>query len=54
MNSKRTAALRLIYDASRTGLSAVLRQRENNDEWKPIDFASRLLTELEIKNSTIE
>ena len=51
---KRGAASRIICDSSRTGLGAVLQQRENNDEWKPSHFASRCLTALESKNSTNE
>ena len=37
---------RIICDASKSGLGAVLQQEENN-EWKPISFASRFITELE-------
>ena len=49
----RKLPLRIICDASRDGLGAVLQQ---NDEtgWKPICFASRFLTPLESKYSTNE
>ena len=46
---KRAADLRIFCDPSRTGLGAVLQQRESNEERKPIHFASRFLTVLESK-----
>ena len=49
---KWTVNLRRIDDASRSSLDAVLQQRENNDESKPIHFASRFLTVLESEHST--
>ena len=45
--------MRIICDASKAGLGAVL-QQEENDEWKPISFASRFLTDLETKHSINE
>ena len=45
---KRNCPLRIICDASKSGLGAVLQQEENGT-WKPISFASRFLTELESK-----
>ena len=50
---KRNCPLRIICDASKAGLGAVLQQQENGD-WKPISFASRFLTELESKYSINE
>ena len=50
---KRNCPLRIICDASKAGLGAVLQQEENG-EWKPLSFASRFLTELETKYSINE
>ena len=50
---KRNIPLRIICDASKQGLGAVLQQCEGN-EWKPISYASRLLTDLEAKYSIDE
>ena len=50
---KRQCPLRIICDASKSGLGAVLQHEENN-EWKPISFALRFSTELESKNSINE
>ena len=50
---KRQRPLRVICDASKSGLGAVLQQEENT-EWKPISFASRFLTDLESKYSINE
>ena len=50
---KRQCPLRIICYASKSGLGAVLQQEENN-EWKPISFASRFLTELKSKHSMNE
>ena len=50
---KRNKPLRIICDASKQGLGAVLHYCEEN-EWKPIFYASRFLTELETKNSINE
>ena len=50
---KRNCPLRIICDASKSGLGAVLQQEENGT-WKPISFASRFLTELESKYSINE
>ena len=38
---KRNKKLRIICDASRQGLGAVLQQQQDNQEWKPVSFASR-------------
>ena len=45
---KRNRTLRIICDASKQGLGAVLQQNEENS-WKPIAYASRFLTEFESK-----
>ena len=50
---KRDRPLRIICDASKAGLGAVLQQKEK-DDWKPISFASRFLTDLESKYSVNE
>ena len=50
---KRQCPLRTICDASKSGLGAVLQQEENN-ECKPISFATRFLTNLESKYSINE
>ena len=50
---KRNRTLRIICDASRQGLGAVLQQNEENS-WKPIAYASRFLTEFESKYSINE
>ena len=49
----RICLLRIICDASKAGLGAVLQQEENN-VWKPIRFALRFLTDLETKYSINE
>ena len=50
---KRNKPLRIICDASKQGLGAVLQQNEEKG-WKPISYASRFLTELESKYSINE
>ena len=50
---KRNKPLRIICDASKQGLGAVLQQCEEN-RWKPIAYASRFLSKLESKYSIIE
>ena len=50
---KRNKPLRIICDASKHGLGAVLQQCEEN-QWKPISYASRFLTELETNYSNNE
>ena len=50
---KRNCPLRIICDANKAGSGAVL-DRQENEEWKPISFASRFLTELESKYSINE
>ena len=45
--------LRIICDASKHGLGAVLQQKEDMG-WKPISYASRFLTKLEAKYSINE
>ena len=50
---KRNKPLRIICDASKQGLGAVLQQCEENER-KPISYASRFLTELETKYSINE
>ena len=51
---KRNQEIRIICDASKQGLGAVLQQIQNNGEWKPICFASRFLTNFEAKYSINE
>ena len=48
---KRNKEIRLICDASKQGLGAVLQQSQENGEWKPFCFASRFLTNFEAKYS---
>ena len=50
---KRNKPLRIICDASKQGLGAVLQQCEEN-QWKPLSYASRFLTEPETKYSINE
>ena len=50
---KKNKPLRIICDASKQGVGAVLQQCEEN-QWKPISYASRFLTELETKYSMNE
>ena len=47
----RNKEIRIICDASKQGLGAVLQQKQNENEWKPICFASRFLTDFEMKYS---
>ena len=53
---KRSSPIRIICDASKAGLGAVLQQTDDNNEnnWRPIHFASRFLTPLESKYSINE
>ena len=53
---KRSSPIRIICDASKAGLGAVLQQIDENNEknWRPIHFASRILTPLESKYSINE
>ena len=46
---KRNKEIRIICDASKQGLGAVLQQRQKIREWNPIYFASRFLTNFEAK-----
>ena len=50
---KRNKPLRIIYDASKNGVGAVLQMKEQ-DSWKPLAYASQFLTELESKYSIQE
>ena len=44
---KRSCPIRIICDASKLGLGAVLQQKDGNENnWRPIHFASRFLTPL--------
>ena len=45
---KRSSPIRIICDASKSGLGAVLQQQDELG-WRPIHFASRFLTALEEK-----
>ena len=51
---KRNQDIKIICDASKQGLGAVLQQSQNNGEWKPICFASRFSTDFEAKYSINE
>ena len=51
---KRNQEIRIICDASKSGLGAVLQQKQSNNEWRPICFASRFLTDFETKYSINE
>ena len=51
---KRNQKIRIICDASKNGLGAVLQQRQDTGEWKPICLASRFLTDFEAKYSINE
>ena len=50
----RNKEIRIICEASRQGLGAVLQQKQNEKEWKPICFASRFFTDFEMKYSINE
>ena len=50
---KRNCTLRVICDASKQGLGAVLQQNEETS-WKPIAYASRFLTDFEANYSINE
>ena len=50
---RRNRPLRIICDASKNGLGAVLQQCDEN-KWKTISYASTFLTELETKYSINE
>lgn len=45
---------RLTCDASKYGLGAVLEQQQKNGEWRPVHFASRVLSETETRYAQIE
>ena len=54
---KRSCPIRIICDASNLGLGAVLQQNDgdgNENNWRPIHFATRFLTPLESKYSINE
>ena len=51
---KRNQEIRIICDASKQGLGAVLQQSQTNGEWRPICFASRFLSDFESKYSINE
>ena len=51
---KKDEKLRIICDAGEQGLGAVLHQQQSNQEWKPVTFASRFLTDFESKYSINE
>ena len=52
---KRSCPIRIICDASKLGLGAVLQQNDGNgNNWRPIHFASRFLTTLESRYSITE
>ena len=51
---KKDKKLRIICDASKQGLGAVLQKQQHNQSWKPVSFASRFLTSFESKYSINE
>ena len=51
---KRNNPVIILCDASKKGLGAVLQQQQNNQNWKPVSFASRFLTDFEAKYSINE
>ena len=51
---KSNQGIRIICDASKQGLGAVLQQSQTNGEWRPICFASRFLSVFESKYSINE
>ena len=51
---KRNNETRIICDASKQGLGAVLQQRQKEGEWRPTCFASRFSTDFEMKYSINE
>ena len=51
---ERNNPVRIICDATKKGLGAVLQQQQNNQDWKPMSFASRFLTDFEAKYSINE
>ena len=51
---KRNKKLRIICDASKQGLGAMLQKQQDNQEWKPVSSASRFLTNFEAKYSINE
>ena len=51
---KRDEEIRIICDAGKQGLGAVLQQIQDNGEWRPICFASRFLIDFEAKSSINE
>ena len=51
---KRNNETRIFCDASKQGLGPVLQQRQKTGEWKPTCFASRFLTDFEMKYSINE
>ena len=52
-NFKRNNETRIICDASKQGLGAVLQQKQQDGKWRPTRFASRL-TNFEMKYSIEE
>ena len=51
---ERDKELRIICDSSKQGLRAVLQQPQDNQDWKPVSFGSRLLTNFECMYSINE
>ena len=49
-----SADIKLSADASAYGLSAVLLQKVNGEEWKPVAYASRSMTETKMRYAQIE
>ena len=51
---KRNNEIRIICDASKQGLGAIIQQKQQDGEWRPTCFASRFLTDFEMKYSINE
>ena len=51
---KRNKPIRIVCDASKKGIGAVLQQQQKKQDWKPVSFASRFLTDFESKHSINE
>ena len=51
---KKKQEIRIIFDASKQGVGAVLQQSQKNGEWKSICFATRILSDVEAKYSITE
>ena len=48
------AETKIIVDASPTGLGAILTQKQQNGDWRPVSYGSRALTDVESRYSQTE